>query len=99
MHVMMFRATVKEEHLQDIEEAVKTMFAAVNAHQPPGVRYASSRLGDSSTYIILLALEQPGENPLAAIPEFREFNRKVQAWLAEPAMPQPLLVKGSYNLF
>ena len=99
MHVMMFRATIKEEHLSDIEGAVTTMFAAINAHQPQGVRYASSRLGDTSTYVILLALDRPGENPLAAIPEFRAFQGLIQSWLAEPTVPQPLTVIGTYNLF
>lgn len=99
MTVMMFRATIKEEHLDDIENAVKTMFAAINAHQPQGVRYASSRLGETSTYVILLALDQPGENPLTAIPEFCAFQGQIQGWLAEPTLPQPLTVMGSYNLF
>lgn len=99
MQVMMFRATIKEEHLPDIEGAVRTMFAAINAQQPQGVRYASSRLGESSTYIILLGLERPGENPLAAIPEFLAFQAQIQGWLAEPTVPQPLTVMGSYNLF
>jgi hypothetical protein len=99
MNVMMFRATVKDEHLSNIEAALRTMFAAIQAHHPQGVRYASSRLGNTSTFIILLALEQPGENPLAAIPEFRAFQAQIQGWLAEPTVPQPLTVVGSYNLF
>ena len=99
MHVMMLRATIKEDHFQDIEAALRTMFAAIEQAKPPGVRYASSRLGDSATYIILLALEQPGENPLTAILEFGEFQRKIQGWLAEPTVPQTLNVQGSYNLF
>lgn len=99
MHVMMLTATVKAEHVQDITQAVKTMFVAIEAHQPPGVRYASSRLEASTTFVILLALEQPGENPLTAIPEFRTFQGQVQGWLAQPTVPQALNVVGTYNLF
>lgn len=98
MHVMMFRAKAKPEHIGDLEAAVKTMFAAVNAKRPEGVRYASSRLGDSTTYVILLALEQPSENPLTAIPEFRTFQESTGRWLAEPTVPEPLTIIGSYNL-
>ncbi len=97
MHVMMFRAEAKPEHVDDLVAAVKTMFAAINAQQPAGVKYASSRLADS-TYIILLALEQPSESPLTAIPEFRAFQASIQDWLAEPTVPEPLTVIGSYNL-
>lgn len=99
MNVMMFRATVKTEHSGDLEAAVTTMFAAINAAQPEGVKYASSRLGDSTTYIILLALTNPPENPLAAVPEFGAFQEKIRGWLAEPTVSETLTVIGSYNLF
>lgn len=99
MNVMMFRAEAKPEHVDDLEAAVKTMFAAINAQQPAGVKYASSRLADSTTYIILLALKNPTENPLTAIPEFQAFQANTRGWLAEPTVPQPLSVIGSYNLF
>lgn len=99
MTVMMFRAKAKSEHVGDLESAVKTMFAAIAAKHPEGVKYASSRLSDSTTYIIFLALEQPPENPLTAIPEFQAFQDSTRRWLAEPTVPEPLTVIGSYNLF
>lgn len=99
MHVMMFQATAKPEHVGDLEAAVKTLFAAIEKKQPKGVRYASSRLADSITYIIFLALENSAENPLSAIPEFGAFQASTREWLAEPTVPEPLTVVGSYNLF
>ncbi|WP_309569565.1 hypothetical protein [Deinococcus sp.] len=48
MHVMLFRATIKGEHLQDIDAALDTVFAAIHRHQTPGVRYASSRLATAA---------------------------------------------------
>lgn len=99
MNVMMFRAKIKPEHTDDIEAAVKTMFSAIKAKQPAGVRYASSRLGDTNTYVILLGLEQPPENPLTAIPEFGSFQASLREWLAEPPSSEQLTVMGSYNLF
>lgn len=74
------------------------MFAAIEQKQPKGVKYASSRLADSTTYIILLALENPAENLLPAIPEFREFQASTRGWLSEPTIPEPLTVIGSYRL-
>lgn len=99
MSVTMFRATIKPEHITDIEAAVRTMFTALAARQPPGVKYASSRLSDSTTFVIFLALENPAENPLPATPEFRAFQESTRGWLAEPTHPEPLTVVGSYNLF
>ena len=99
MHVMMFRATAKPEHTGDLEAAVRTMFTALAAQRPPGVKYASSRLAGSATFVIFLALENPAENPLPAIPEFRAFQESTRGWLAEPTHAEPLTVVGSYNLF
>ena len=99
MHVMMFQATAKPEHVSDLEAAVETMFAAISERQPKGVKYASSRLADSTTYIIFLALENPADNPLPAIPEFGAFQANSRGWLAEPTVPEPLAIIGSYNLF
>ncbi len=99
MQVMMFNAKIKPEHVSDVESAVKTMFAALEVHKPKGVKYASSRASDGTTFIILLALENPSENPLLAIQEFRTFQEHMRGWLAEPTAPEPLTVVGSYNLF
>jgi hypothetical protein len=98
MHVMMFTAKIKPEHVSDVESAVKTMFAALEVHQPKGVKYASSRASDVTTFIILLALENPSENPLPAIQEFRTFQDHMRGWLAEPTAPEPLTVVGSYGV-
>jgi hypothetical protein len=99
MNVMMLRAKIKPEHVSDVESAVKTMFAALEVHRPQGVKYASSQASDGTTFIILLALENSSENPLPTIPEFRAFQKSMGAWLAEPTVPEPLTVVGSYNLF
>jgi hypothetical protein len=99
MNVMMIRANVKPEHVGDIESALKTMFAALEVHQPKGVKYASSRASNGVSFILLLALENPAENPLGAIPEFKVFQESLKAWLAEPSIPEPLTVIGTYNLF
>jgi hypothetical protein len=99
MNVMMFRAKIKPENASDGESAVKTMFAALEVHQPQGVKYASLGTSDGTTFIVLLALENPSQNPLTMIPEFTTFQNNMQRWLAEPTVPEPLTVIGSYNLF
>jgi len=75
------------------------MFAAIEEAKPQGVRYASSKLPDGVTFVILLALEDGIENPLTAVPEFREFQQSLSGWLSEPPIAEPLTVVGSYELF
>jgi hypothetical protein len=96
---MMIRATVKDECVPDVEEAVQALFAAIGKAQPPGVRYASYRLADSDTYVIVLELRDEAANPLPAIAEFRDFQENLKKWLAEPAMPERLTTVGEYRSF
>jgi hypothetical protein len=99
MNVMMVRADVKAETVAHVEAAVTKMFSAIEQAQPKGVRYASCRLGDSPTFVILLQIEKGIENPLPTVPEFREFQENLKNWIAERPVPEDLTVVGSYNLF
>jgi hypothetical protein len=99
MNVTMLRAKVKAERVADVEAAVRTMFSAIEQAQPKGIRYASSRLSDGATFVILLGLEDGIENPLPSVPASREFQEDLKNWLAEPPIPEELTVVGSYNLF
>jgi hypothetical protein len=97
--VTMIRAKVKAERVADVEAAATTMFSAIEQAQPEGVRYASCRVTDSGTFVILLQLEDGSENPLGAVPEFREFQANLKDWIAEPPTTEQVTVVGSYNLF
>jgi hypothetical protein len=99
MDTMMLQATVKPECVDDVEAAVKTMFAAIDDAAPEGVRYASLRSSDGVSFVALLALDDGIENPLAAIPEFRAFQQGLGEWLAAPPVPDQMTVVGSYRLF
>jgi hypothetical protein len=99
MDVMMIRARLKADRVSDSEAAAEKMFSAINAAQPGGVKYASMRLADGVSAVVLLVLEDPADNPLQAIPEFHEFQELLPEWFAEPPIVEPLTVVGSYELF
>jgi hypothetical protein len=99
MSVQMVQAKIKAESVTDVQAAAKNMFAAVNAAEPEGIRYASCLLPDGETFVALLQVDDGVENPLPGLPEFREFLEGVEASRAEPANVQPLTVIGSYRLF
>lgn len=99
MSVLTIQAKVREENIADAEAAARKMFAAIDAAQPQGVRYASGKLADGVTFLVLLELEEEGQNPLVAIPEFAEFQENLKDWIAEPPVPSPMEVVGSYRLF
>jgi hypothetical protein len=99
MSVQMVQATIKRDSVSDVQAAAKKMFAAINAAQPEGIRYASCLLPDGETFVALLQVDDGVENPLPGFPEVREFLEGVEASRAEPANVQPLTVVGSYRVF
>jgi quinol monooxygenase YgiN len=99
MSVRMVRAKIKTGKTAELEKATQEMFAAIEAAQPQGVRYASCKVPDGETYVILLGLDDDNDNPLLAIPAFNEVQDNVKNWIAEPPVVEQLTLVGSYRLF
>ncbi|OHV20505.1 hypothetical protein BBK14_27730 [Parafrankia soli] len=97
MSAMLLRTKVKPEKAAEVEAAVKSLFAALDQARPQGIRYASYRLEDGVTYVVLLQVEEGIENPLPKVPEFLEFQQNLRGWLAEPPAPEQLTVIGDYQ--
>lgn len=99
MKILMVRSRVKPEHVMDVEAAVQRLFSSIEHARPANVRYASSMLPDGETFLALLQVEEGTENPLPALPAFREFQERLKAWVAGPPVAEQLTVVGSYRLF
>jgi hypothetical protein len=99
MNVLMARSKIKAESVAEVEAAIEKVFSEIKQAQPTGVRYASSRLADGVTFVVLLKLEGEGDNPLAAVPAFVEFQEDLKKWMAEPPTVEQMTVIGSYRLF
>jgi hypothetical protein len=98
MTVMMIRSRIKPDIAAEVEAAAEQMFAAIERAQPAGVRYASTRVDDGETFVVLLSIDG-ADNPLSTIPEFVEFQARLKDWIVEPPVPERLTVVGSYRLF
>jgi len=99
MGLMMVRAKIKVDSIDEIEAAGRKLFSAIDRERLQGIRYASFRLPDGVTYLNFLQLEDGIQNPLPALPEGKEFGEKLKSWLAEPVSSEPLAIIGSYRLF
>jgi hypothetical protein len=93
------RQDVKDGSIQEAEAAVRDLFTTLDRVRPEGVRYASTRVVDSSTFVILLELADGIEDPRPAIPEYVQFLEQLKSWLHGPPVIERLDVVGSYNLF
>jgi hypothetical protein len=99
MNVLMVRSKMKAAEVAEVEAEVKRVFEAIQREQPQGIRYTSCRLSDGVTYVALLEIDDGVDNPLPAIPEFREFQANLKNWMAEPPTVEQLTVIGSYRFF
>ena len=99
MSVRMIRAKIRDDKTADVEKAVKEVFAALEVAQPQGVHYASWKLADGVTYVILLGLDNDDDNALAAIPAFRDFQAGLGTWIAGPPAIEELTQIGAYGVF
>lgn len=99
MSTLFITADVKPEHTDELEEAATKLFAALEAAQLDGVKYASARIDGTSTYAVVLQLDDPNHNPMVVLPEFVAYQESLKGWLAGPPTVQPATVVGSYRLF
>ncbi len=99
MSVQMARAKIKPESVAAVRAATEKMFAAINAAQPEGIRYASLLLAEGETFVAIVQVDDGVENPIPGFPEFRELQALVDGSRSEPPSLQALTVVGSYRLF
>jgi hypothetical protein len=99
MSVVMVRQKIKDGSVEEGEAAVRDLFATFDRVGLEGVRYASTRVADSSTFVILFELAEGVEDPRMAIPEYRRFLEQLKGWVDGPPVIEQLDVVGSYNLF
>ena len=99
MSVVMVRQKVKEGSLEAAEAGVRELFATLDRVRPEGLRYASTRVADSSTFVILVELADGIEDPRPAVPGYLEFQEQLKGWVEGPPAIERLDVIGSYDLF
>ena len=99
MSVHMVKSKIRPESVADVQALTEKMFAAINAAQPEGIRYASCLLLDGETFVALLEVDDGEHNPVPGFAEFQELLERVEGSRAEPPSFEPLTVIGSYRLF
>jgi hypothetical protein len=99
MSVTLLRQKVKDETVDEAEAAVHELFATLDRVRPEGLRYASTRVADSSTFVILVEIADGVEDPRPAIPAFARFLERLKDFVDGPPVIEQLDVVGSYNLF
>ncbi|MEV4417696.1 hypothetical protein [Catellatospora sp. NPDC049609] len=99
MSVTMVRQRVRDDALGQAQAAASELFAVLARLRPDGIRYASTRVTDTGTFVILLELADGIADPRLEIPEFGQFLQQLQGFVDGPPVIEQLEVVGSYRLF
>jgi hypothetical protein len=99
MSVMMLRQRVKDGTVEEAAAATREMFATLDRVRPEGLRYASTRTVDSSTFVALWELADGIEDPRLTIPEYLRYMERLKDWVDGPPVIEHLEVVALYNLF
>jgi hypothetical protein len=95
----MVQAKITPEGVDEVQAAIDKMIVALDTAQPDALRYASLLQPDGETFVALRQVEDGAENPLEALPEYKEMLAVVEGVRAAPPVVQMWNVAGSYRLF
>jgi hypothetical protein len=90
------RYRTRPDSAEENERLVKAVYAALADTAPRDLEYATYRLDDGVTFVHVARLPD-AENPLAALPEFAEFQRELEDRCVEQPDPHGATVVGSYR--
>jgi hypothetical protein len=99
MSVQMAQARIKPDKVTAIRAGASRLFAAIETAHPEGIRYAWLLYPDGETFVALVQADDGVENPIPALPEFRELQEGMADALVEPPSSRPLTVVASYRMF
>jgi hypothetical protein len=88
------RYMTRPEASEENQALIEGVYSALAEAQPSGFRYTTYRLQDGVSFVHIAQLD--GENPLAGLPAFQEFQRDLPSRCAEPPSPSGATVVGSY---
>ncbi|MEV4714154.1 hypothetical protein [Micromonospora sp. NPDC049374] len=97
MSLQIVRFNTEAPQVPRVEEALRKLFAAIEAAAPTGIDYTAVRVGDGPEFLLTLQLAGAGANPLLDIPEALAFRTEIARWANGPVPPQPATVLGRYS--
>lgn len=98
MRRVMVRYRVKADRAAENEALVRAVYEELHASEPDGLRYATFKLDDGAGFLHIAETED-GQNPLAEVKAFKEFQAGIRDRCDEPPVVTDLAEIGSFRLF
>ena len=91
---------VRPDQVAENERLAAAVYDALREARPPGLRYATFRLGDGVSFVHIVSHDEPdGSNALTSLPAFKAFSAGVKERCSEPPKRVDLTEVGSYGFF
>jgi hypothetical protein len=91
---------LKADRVAENEQYAKAVYDALRQARPPGLRYATFKLGDGVSFMHIVShAEVDGSNALTSLPAFKAFSAGVKERCVEPPQRVELTEIGSYGFF
>ena len=100
MKRVMVRYKVKADRVAENDRYIAKLFEQLEREQPPGLRYASFKLGDGMSFVHIVSHDgADGSNPLGELSAFRAFTAEIRDRCEEPPVAADLREVGSYEFW
>ncbi len=94
--VVVVRYRTSAQAAEENAALVAAVYEELAQSRPAGLRYATYRLGDGTTFLHVAHLDGD-DNPLARSPAFAAFQKELGQRCVEGPEPQEATVVGSYR--
>ena len=98
MRHVIVRYTVKPDRADENESLVRAVYEELHRTAPAGLSYATLKLDDGIGFVHVAATED-GQNPLANVAAFKQFQQGIAERCDEPPTVTEVTEIGSYRMF
>lgn len=97
-HMVQYK--LKPECVEDNERLARAVYEELRSVRPPGLRYATFKLGDGLSFVHIVSHEGGGDNAaLTSLASFKAFSSGVRERCEIPPARVELHEIGSYGFF
>jgi hypothetical protein len=97
MRTKIIRYRTTPARADENQRLIEAVFSELDRQRPWGVRYASFRLDDGTSFVHVLQLDDPDRNPLVALEAFDRFVAGIGDRCIEPAVACDSRAIGTYG--
>jgi hypothetical protein len=98
MSTRVIRYRTTDECADENQKLVEEVFAELAERRPPGLRYSSFRLGDGTSFVHVISIDDDApRNPLADLKTFERLHEEIERRCIEHPVALGATLVGAYD--